>query len=84
MIPTDTLDSFVLREVFARMRNSGGFKVTSYGLSILAISLALLEGTGIIAGVEIVPAWSGAFLALSVVSAGLSYSYRHKSTSDDK
>jgi high-affinity nickel-transport protein len=75
MIPTDTLDSLVLREVFSRMTNSGGFKAMSYGLSVLAISLALLEGTGAIAGVELIPAWSGAFVAVSVVSLGLSYSY---------
>jgi high-affinity nickel-transport protein len=78
MIPTDTLDSLVLREVFSRITNSGGFRTMSYGLSILAISLALLEGTGIIAGVELIPAWSGAFVAVSVVSVGLTYSYYHK------
>jgi len=78
MVPTDTLDSLILREVFSRITNSGGFKTISYGLSILAISLALLEGTGIIAGVELIPAWSGAFVAVSVVSVGLSYSYYRK------
>ena len=75
MIPTDTLDSLVLREVFARMMDSGGFRAISYGLSALAVSLALLEGTGIVVGVELIPAWSGAFVALSVISIGLSYSY---------
>jgi nickel/cobalt transporter (NiCoT) family protein len=78
MIPTDTLDSLVLREVFSRIANSGGFKTISYGLSILAVSLALLEGTGTIAGVELIPAWSGAFVAASIVSVGISYSYYHK------
>ena len=78
MVPTDTLDSLVLREVFSRITDSGGFKTISYGLSILAISLALLEGTGIISGVELIPAWSGAFVAVSVVSVGLSYSYYRK------
>jgi nickel/cobalt transporter (NiCoT) family protein len=78
MVPTDTLDSLILREVFSRITNSGGFKTISYGLSILAISLALLEGTGIIAGVDLIPAWSGAFVAVAVVSVGLSYSYYRK------
>jgi len=78
MIPTDTLDSFVLREVFAKMSDSGGFKAISYGLSVLAITLALLEGSGVIAGVEFIPAWSGAFVAVSVVTVGLSYSYYRK------
>ena len=80
MFPTDTLDSFVLREVFARISNSGGFKVISYGLSLLAMSLALMEGTGIISGVELIPTWSGAFLAVSVVVVGLSYSNNRRGT----
>ena len=78
MIPTDTLDSLVLREVFSRMTKSGGFKTMSYALSILAISLATLEATGLIAGVDLIPSWSGAFLALSVVSVGFSYSYHRR------
>jgi len=75
MIPTDTLDSLVLREIFSRMTNSGGFKAMSYVLSILAISLAALEATGVITGIDLVPSWSGAFMAMSVISAGFSYSY---------
>jgi high-affinity nickel-transport protein len=75
MIPTDTLDSLVLREVFARISGSGGFKTISYGLSVLAVSLALLEGAGTTTGVVLIPAWSGALLAVSVVSVGLSYAY---------
>ena len=78
MIPTDTLDSFVLREVFSRIANSNGIKAISYGLSLLAVSLALLEGAGVIAGVEIIPAWSGALVAVSVISVGLSYSFYRK------
>jgi high-affinity nickel-transport protein len=75
MVPTDTLDSFVLREVFARMTLSGGFRMLSYCLSTLAISLALLEGMGTMTGVDLIPAWSGAVAAVSVISVGLSYSY---------
>ena len=75
MIPTDTLDSLVLREVLSRMTDSGGFKTMSYALSVLAISLAILEATGIIANVNLIPSWSGALLALSVISAGFSYAF---------
>jgi nickel/cobalt transporter (NiCoT) family protein len=75
MIPTDTLDSLVLREVFSRISGSGGFRVMSYGLSVLAILLAILEGAGATAGTALVPAWSGALLALSVIVAGIAYSY---------
>jgi len=84
MIPTDTLDSLVLREVFSRMTNSGGFKAMSYALSVLAMSVAVLEATGIIAGVDLIPTWSGALLALSVISAGFSYSfYRRTKTNPE-
>jgi len=79
MIPTDTLDSFVLREVFSRMTASGGFRAMSYALSILALSLALLEATGFVAGVDLIPAWSGAVLALTVISTSLAYSFLRKS-----
>lgn len=75
MIPTDTLDSVVLRGVLSKMTNSGGFRAISYGLSLLAILLALLEGTGLMTGANLIPSWSGAILALAVVSAGFSYSY---------
>jgi len=75
MIPTDTLDSLVLREVFSRMTSTGGFKMMSYALSVLALSVAMLEATGVIAGVDLIPSWSGALLALSVISTGLSYSF---------
>lgn len=75
MIPTDTLDSLVLREVFSRISASNGFRAISYGLSTLAILLAGLEGFGATAGVVLIPAWSGALLALSVVAAGIAYSY---------
>ena len=82
MIPTDTLDSLVLREVFARMTNSGGFRRVSYGLSLLAVSLALLEGTGTVIGVDLIPTWSGALVALSVISVGISYSYFRRRPDD--
>jgi len=75
MIPTDTLDSLVLREVFSRIAGSGGFKTMSYGLSFVAISLALVEGAGTTTGIVLLPAWTGAVMAISVLSLGLSYSY---------
>jgi hypothetical protein len=75
MIPTDTLDSLVLREVFSRMTDRGVFKAMSYALSVLAMSLAALEATGVATGIDIIPTWSGAFLAISVISTGFSYTY---------
>lgn len=76
MVPTDTLDSFVLRGVLSRISDSGGFKAISYALSLLAVSLAVVEGTGVMAGVGLLPSWSGAMLAVTVVSAGLAFSYQ--------
>jgi high-affinity nickel-transport protein len=75
MIPTDTLDSLLLREVFVRIIGTGGFRKMSYALSAVAVSLALLEGVGTVYGVAIIPAWSGPSVAASVVAVGLSYSY---------
>jgi len=75
MIPTDTLDSFMLREIFSRISGSKGFRTMSYALSVLAMSLAGVEAIGIVAGIDLMPSWSGALLALSVVFAGFSYSF---------
>jgi len=75
MIPTDTLDSLVLREVFSRISASNGFKAISYGLSAIAILLAVLEGAGTTTGIVLIPAWSGAILAVAVIVAGMTYSY---------
>lgn len=75
MIPTDTLDSLLLREVFARISASSGFKTISYALSAVAIALAVLEGAGTTAGVVLIPAWSGVLLAVTVLGVGITYSY---------
>jgi high-affinity nickel-transport protein len=78
MVPTDTLDSLVLREVFSRINNSGGFKSMSVALSVLALSIASLEATGVAVGVDLLPPWSGALLAVTVITAGLSYGLARK------
>jgi nickel/cobalt transporter (NiCoT) family protein len=84
MVPTDTLDSFFLREVFSRMTNTGAFRAMSYALSILAMSLALLEATGVATGIDLIPAWSGAFLAVSVIVTGISYSFVRSSQGNQR
>jgi hypothetical protein len=65
----------MLREAFSRISGSRGFRMMSYALSVLAISLAIMEATGIVAGIDLLPSWSGALLALSVVFVGFSYSF---------
>jgi hypothetical protein len=80
MIPTDTLDSLVLREIFSKMMGTTGFKLISYGLSIVALSIAAAESYSVISGVDFLPVWSGAFLAVLVLVTGFSYAYhRHNS-----
>ena len=75
MIPTDTLDSLVLRETFSRISGSGGFRMLSYGLSMVALVLAFSEGAGALAGVDLLPPWSGPVLALSVILVATSFYY---------
>jgi len=76
MIPTDTLDSLLLREVFAKIMGTVGFKMISYGLSVVALSIAAAESYSVISGVDFLPAWTGAFLAVLILAAGLTYAYR--------
>jgi high-affinity nickel-transport protein len=80
MIPTDTLDSLVLRSVFAKIMGTVGFRIISYGLSIVALSIAAAESYSVISGVDFLPVWTGALLAFVILAAGFTYAYqKHKS-----
>jgi nickel/cobalt transporter (NiCoT) family protein len=70
MIPVDTLDSIVLRSTFSKMVGSKTFRPVSYTLSAIALSLALLEVIGTITGASLIPDWSGAAMAVSVIGIG--------------
>jgi high-affinity nickel-transport protein len=76
MIPTDTLDSLFLREVFSKIKGTVGFKIISYGLSIVALSIAAAESYSVISGVDFLPVWAGAFLAVLILVTGFVYAYR--------
>jgi len=73
MIPTDTLDSLLLRSVFSRIIDTNGFKAISYGLSVVALSVAAAESYSVISGVEFLPAWAGATLAVTILAGGFVY-----------
>jgi high-affinity nickel-transport protein len=75
MVPTDTLDSLLLRSVFAKIMGTMGFRIISYGLSIVALSIAAAESYSVISGVDFIPAWAGALLAFVILAAGLGYAY---------
>ena len=82
MIPTDTLDSLILTGVFAKISSTRGFRTISYGLSIVALSVAFAESYSTISGIDLLPAWAGAALAISILVGGFSYALRHRSSSE--
>ena len=83
MIPTDTLDSIILRSAFHRIFNSHGFRYMSYALSGSALTVAVIESYSIIAGLDTVPEWTGVALAGSIIAASFAYAFakRNKRTS---
>ncbi len=76
MIPTDTFDSLVLSEVFAKIKDTAGFRLISYALSAVALSIAAAESYSVISGIDFIPVWAGGFLALTILVSGLGYVYR--------
>jgi high-affinity nickel-transport protein len=75
MIPTDTLDSLFC-EVFSKIMGTVAFKIISYGLSIVALSIAAAESYSVISGVGFLPVWTGAFLTVLILLTGFVYAYR--------
>ena len=76
MIPTDTLDSLIMREVFAKIVGTLGFEIISYGLSIVALSIALAESYSVLSGVDLLSVWAGAFLAVLILTVGFTCACR--------
>ncbi len=75
MIPTDTLDSFVLREGFSRILGTNVFRYLSYGLSGIALFVAFAESYGVILNTDILPPFTGAFLAVGLIASTFLYAY---------
>jgi high-affinity nickel-transport protein len=78
MITTDTLNSIILRSAFWKIFDTRGFRYMSYGLSIIAVSIALKTGYETMTNSEILPEWTGPVLAISVVSSSFVYAYLKK------
>ena len=57
MISMDTFNSIVLRSAFWRIFDTRGFKYMSYGLSAVALSMALSSGIVTMTHLEVVPEW---------------------------
>lgn len=74
MIPIDTLDSALLRTAFSRILGTSGFKRMSYGLSGVAIAVAIVASFEIFTNLEVLPEWAGPSLAGSVIAASFGYS----------
>jgi high-affinity nickel-transport protein len=73
MISMDTLNSILLRSVFWRIFQTRAFKYMSYGLSAVAVSVALMTGYETVTNSEIIPKWAGPALAVAVVSSSFAY-----------
>ncbi|HXX06397.1 MAG TPA: hypothetical protein VEJ68_06220 [Candidatus Bathyarchaeia archaeon] len=75
MISMDTVNSIVLRSAFWRIFDTKGFRYMSYGLSGIAVSVALSGGISTITQLEIIPEWTGPVLAIAVISSSFAYAY---------
>ncbi len=75
MIPTDTLDSLVLRSAFHRIFNSQGFRYISIALSGSALVVAALESYSSITRSNILPEWTGATLAGGIIASSFAYAF---------
>jgi high-affinity nickel-transport protein len=78
MISMDTLNSIILRSAFWKIFQTKGFKYLSYGLSVVAVSVALTSGYETMTSLHIIPDWAGPALAIAVVSSSFSYAYLTK------
>ena len=75
MIPVDTLDSVFLREGFSKILGTKAFRMLSYGLSLVALLVAFAESYGVILNTELLPPFTGAGLAVSLIAATFVYAY---------
>lgn len=78
MIVTDTFDSLILRSAFSRIFDTKGFRYMSYGLSIVALGIAMVDGYEVLNNSEIIPKWAGAVLAVTIIAVSFGYGYSIK------
>jgi len=79
MVAMDTINSILLRSALWRIFQTKAFRYMAYGLSGVAISLAVADSVGTLTnGIIEIPSWSGPTLAVAVVSCSFSYAYLTK------
>jgi high-affinity nickel-transport protein len=75
MIAVDTVDSVFLREGFSKILGTKAFRMLSYGLSLVALLVAFAESYRVILNTELLPRFTGAGLAVSLIGATFAYAY---------
>jgi nickel/cobalt transporter (NiCoT) family protein len=78
MISIDTLNSIILRSAFSKIFDTKGFRYLSYGLSVIAVTIALKTVYEGLTNSEVFPQWMGPALSIVVVSLSFGYAYRAK------
>ncbi|MGI0072535.1 MAG: hypothetical protein ACREA3_01835 [Nitrosotalea sp.] len=87
MIAMDTFNSILLRSAFWKIFQTKAFRYMSYGLSAIAISVAIAASIETVTNADIIPEWTGPALAVAVVSSSFSYAYlikKKRIVSDEK
>ena len=74
MVAMDTLNSVLIRSAFWKIFQTRAFRYMAYGLSGVAVTVAIAEGIGSFASFTI-PEWTGPVLATSVISSSFSYAF---------
>ncbi|MEO9321582.1 MAG: hypothetical protein ABI361_13025 [Nitrososphaera sp.] len=74
MTAMDTLNSVLIRSAFWKIFQTKAFRYMAYGLSGVALTVAIAEGIGAFANFDI-PEWSGPVLAATVISSSFSYAF---------
>jgi nickel/cobalt transporter (NiCoT) family protein len=75
MIPTDTLDSVVLRSAFAKIFHTKAFRYMAYALSGAALGIAATQSYSIITNSDILPPLTGPVLAVVIISFAFGYAF---------
>ncbi len=84
MIPIDTLDSFFLREGISKILGTKAFRLLSYGLSAIALLVALAQSYGVLFDTEILPPFTGAVLAVALIASTFAFSIFRNRRGDEQ
>jgi high-affinity nickel-transport protein len=78
MITMDTFNSILLRSALWKIFQTKAFRYMSYGLSAVAISVAIVASIETVTNAYIIPEWTGPILAVAVVSTSFGYAFLSK------